>query len=103
MERYISKIRANAITRPRTTAAKGRRAALAASADNFVYVRKLRIATPADRPAIRDGDRGVATPSALCISSIRVAVSGTDPRHGVPLCTEAIREPSPSGTDSTPA
>lgn len=93
MQRYISKIHVNAITRPRTATVKGRRAALAALADNFVYVRKLRIASPAGRPAIRNGDRGVATPSALCISSIRVAVSGTDPRHGVPLCTEVIRGP----------
>lgn len=86
MERYISKIHANAITRPRTVAIKGRRAALAVRPIiSFTFAANCESRRRAGRPAIRDGDRGVATLSALCISSIRVAVSGTDPRHGVPI------------------
>jgi len=50
MERYISKICTNVITCSRTVAVKDRKGGACHSTDNFVYVRKLRIATPAGRP-----------------------------------------------------
>lgn len=53
------------------------------SADNFVTFANCESRRPL---AIRErGERGVATP-VLCISSIHVAVSGTDPRLSAPLC-----------------
>lgn len=100
-ERYVPKMCPNAITHPRESAAAAAAVATAGKSGRAVgapAIRPIISFTFANcesrrRPAIRERiERGVATPSVLCISSIHVAVSGTDTRYGAPLCAEAIRK-----------
>ncbi|XP_019889489.1 uncharacterized protein LOC105286297 [Ooceraea biroi] len=100
MERYRPKMYANAITYPRS-ASRRERANGAALAIRPIISFTFANCESRRRSAIceREREQDVATPLVLCISSIHVAVSGTDPRRGAPLCTEAIRQSCEAGSD----